>query len=304
MEKARVSVIVPHLNQHAALFACLNSLSAQSYPADLIEIIVVDNGSKLSCESVTQQFTGVRLFEEPEPGPGPARNRGIACAAHALLAFIDADCRADPNWLSAAVAALQSSDSSGVVGGDVRIGAVSPLRLTPIEAYESVFAFRQQMYIARDHFSGTGNLAMLRTVFEKVGPFAGIGVAEDRDWGQRATAKGFPPHYVPDMIVFHPARMQFEDLCEKWRRHIAHDLETHRQNRKPDWQWHLKSAAMIASIVPHAVLLFVSDRLSGVGNRLKGLRILAKIRRFRAVEMMRQARLKGASHAAGWNRGG
>lgn len=298
-----VSVIIPHLNQHEALSACLTSLMPQSYPAALIEIIVVDNGSKLSCEPVTREFSGVRMLVEAEPGPGPARNRGIAAASHAMLAFIDADCRADPGWLAAAVTALESEDSTGVVGGDVRIDAVSPAQLTPIEAYESVFAFRQRLYIARDHFSGTGNLAMRRSVFEQVGPFAGIGIAEDRDWGQRATAAGFPPRYVESMIIFHPARKRFEDLCEKWRRHIAHDLETHRLKGKSDWQWRLKSAAMIASIVPHAGMLFTSRRVSGIANRVKGLGILARIRCFRAAEMLRQARFKGESQAAGWNRG-
>ncbi len=299
-----VSVIIPHLNQFEALSVCLTSLAAQSYPAALVEILVVDNGSIHSCESVTRQFDGIRLLMETEPGPGPARNRGIAAASHALLAFIDADCRADPDWLATAVAALETNDSTGVVGGDVRIDAVSSTRLTPIEAYESVFAFRQRMYIARDHFSGTGNLAMRRVVFEQVGPFAGIGIAEDRDWGQRATAQGFPPRYAGNMKVFHPARLRFGDLCEKWRRHIAHDLETHRMTGKSNWRWRLKSAAMIASVVPHAAMLLTSGRLTGFGNRLKGVRILAKIRQFRAVEMLRQARLSGESHATGWNRGG
>ena len=40
---------------------------------------------------------------------------------------------------------------------------------------------------------GTGNLAMFRRDFEAIGPFAGIDVAEDMEWGQRARAAGFRP---------------------------------------------------------------------------------------------------------------
>jgi len=79
-----------------------------------------------------------------------------------------------------------------VVGGDVRIAVANPRRLTHLEAYESIFAYRQQEYIETMGFSGTGNLAVGREDFERIGPFAGIEVAEDRDWGRRACGPSAP----------------------------------------------------------------------------------------------------------------
>src|SRR3546814_7635501 len=55
---------------------------------------------------------------------------------------------------------------------------------------ESVFGFRQRLYIKKKHFSGTGNLAFWRADFDKVGPFADITVAEDVDWGDRSHRLG------------------------------------------------------------------------------------------------------------------
>jgi glycosyltransferase involved in cell wall biosynthesis len=301
-EGLRISVVIPHLNQAEALARCLTSLAEQDVPADLFETIVVDNGSALDINRTILRFAGVRLLREPAPGPGLARNRGVADARGEILAFIDADCRADPHWLSAALAGIDAAGGSGVVGGDVRIDVRTPERLTALEAYESVFAYRQQMYIARDGFSGTGNLAMRRGVFEAVGPFGGIGIAEDRDWGQRARAAGFPATYVPDMIVFHPARTTMAELRTKWQRHIAHDLAAHRAKGRGGLVWAFRSAAMIASIGPHTVMLLTSDRLSGIGNRVRGAAALASIRMYRAGEMLRQIRAGGDSLAAGWNR--
>jgi GT2 family glycosyltransferase len=300
VELPPVTVVIPHLNQHEALGRCLASIAAQDYPQARIELIIVDNGSREPCDAVVARFPGARLLHEPAPGPGLARNAGVASASHAHLAFIDADCRADPQWLRTAMTALLASDS-GVVGGDVRIDVVRPPHLTALEAYESVFAYRQKLYIDRDGFSGTGNLAMRRDVFDRVGPFAGIGIAEDYDWGRRARALGHPARYVPGMIVFHPARTTMAQLEAKWRRHIAHDLAERRARGGGGLKWTLKALAMLASIVPHSAKIALSPHVKGPGNIARGIIALAQIRWFRCLEMLRQAR--GSANAAGeWNR--
>ena len=297
-----VSVIIPHLNQHGSLARCLTSLAVQNYPANLVEIIVVDNGSSAPCDEIVSQFKGARTLHEPAPGPGLARNTGVASASHELLAFIDADCRADGGWISAAVTALSATGSTGVVGGDVRIDIISPQHLSAIEAYECVFAYRQQLYIDRDGFSGTGNLAMRRSVHQLVGPFAGIGIAEDYDWGRRAGAAGYPARYAGDMIVYHPARTTMAELQAKWRRHIAHDLAAAREQGRPSALLAAKSIALIASIIPHAVKLALSPRVSGIANNLRGIGALIAIRLFRCAETLRQIRSKQGNLAEGWNR--
>jgi glycosyltransferase involved in cell wall biosynthesis len=293
-----VSVIIPHLNQADALVRCLTSLAQQSFDG-VVEIIVVDNGSHESLDAVARQFPAVRFLAQSQPGPGLARNVGVAAASADILLFIDADCRAHPDWIARGYAGLNGGD---VIGGDVQIDVVDPARLTALEGYESVFAYRQSLYIAREGFSGTGNLGMKRRIFESVGPFGGIGIAEDRDWGQRARGLGHITRYVPEMIVYHPARKSFDELAEKWRRHIAHDLAKHRSEGGSAFGWRLRALAMIASIVPHGFTVLRSVRLSGFGNRLKAIGLLAQIRWFRCVEMFRQEGASGAGAASGWNR--
>ena len=293
-----VSVIIPHLNQPDALVRCLTSLAQQNFEG-VVEIIVVDNGSRESLDTVARQFPGVRFLDQSQPGPGLARNTGVAAASADILLFIDADCRAHPDWIARAFAGLNGAD---VIGGDVRIDVVDPARLTALEGYESVFAYRQSLYIAREGFSGTGNLAMKRRIFDLVGPFGGIGIAEDRDWGQRARRLGHITRYVPEMIVYHPARKSFDELAEKWRRHIAHDLAKHRSEGGSALGWRLRGLAMMASIVPHGFTVLRSSRLWGLGNRLKAVRLLAQIRWFRCAEMLRQMSAGGAGAASDWNR--
>ena len=296
---ATISVIIPHLNQPDGLEACLRSLDAQTLDRRLFEIIVVDNGSVTPPKEVVARHPGTRLLHEPRPGPGPARNTGTKSASRDIFAFIDADCRADPDWLRTALQTLQSSSPHTILGGDVRIWRNQGVDLTAIEAYESVFAYRFKLYIEQHGFSGTGNLAMFREDFETIGPFAGIDIAEDMEWGQRACSAGFRFRYVPDMIVFHPARRSLDELYAKWDRQIQHYLNMARG--KPAWRfrWVARALMVLASPVIDTATVLNSDRIEGASARLKAIAVLCRIRAHRAFKML------GVLHSSKlivWNR--
>jgi len=294
----RVSVIIPHLNTPGLLARCLASLTSQTLDHGRAEIIVVDNGSTSTPEAICAA-AGARLCHEPAPGPGLARNRGAAAAMAPVLAFIDADCVAAPGWLQTLVTALEQTPLQPV-GGDIRIAVAAPPRMTGIEAYESVFGFRQHMYIRARRFSVTANLGMTAEVLTRVGPFGDIDIAEDLDWGQRAHALGHATRFVPDMLVWHPARDDMAALRRKWQRHIRHEFQASGARAGPAW-W-LKALALALSGPLESGRLLTSDRLHGAGNRLRGIGTLVGIRLFRAAEMVRIARAPGQAAAPVWNR--
>ena len=270
-----ISVVIPHLNQPDMLDRCLAALMGGRRRPD--EVIVVDNGSDSPPEAVCTAHPGVRLLTEPEPGPGPARNRGVAAARGELLAFLDADCIAGPDWLAEAEAAM-ANPSAEILGGDVRIALADSARPGMIEAYESVYAYRMDRYIARQNFTGTGNLVVRRRVLEAVGPFAGLGMAEDRDWGHRATAMGYRIRYVPAMRVYHPARPSFAALFRKWDRQMAHDFAAVRARRFGRWRWGLKTVAMALSPLAELPRVLGCDRIQGPRARMLALAGVTRVR--------------------------
>lgn len=267
------------------------------------EIIVVDNGSSIAPTAVCGTFPSVRLLSEPCPGPGPARNTGIAASHGEVLAFIDADCIADRDWLATAQAEM-ADPAAAILGGDVRIACVDPTRLTILEAYENIYAYRMDRYIAREGFTGTGNLVVRRNIFDDVGPFAGLSVAEDRDWGQRATARGHKIRYVARMRVYHPARADFAGLYQKWDRHTAHDFISAKTHRGGRLKFAAKTLAMGLSPLAEVPRIVGSDRVSGLRSRVLAWVGLLRIRLYRTRVMLwlifggDPARLSGA-----WNRG-
>ena len=296
-----ISVVIPHLNQPQALARCLASLFAGRRLPD--EVFVVDNGSAEMPVAVCAVHPAVRLLAEPTPGPGPARNRGVAESAGAILAFIDADCLADPGWLDQAETAMADPEAQ-ILGGDVRIARTEPDRLTPLEAYESIYAYRMDRYIAREGFTGTGNLVVRRGVMAAVGPFAGLSVAEDRDWGQRATGSGYAIRYVAAMKVYHPARTRFAELAAKWDRQTAHDFTGARDRPGGRLRFAAKTLAMAASPLAEIPRILASDRVSGPVQRLQAFACLVRIRVYRARIMAGLLLGGDPDRLSGrWNRG-
>lgn len=298
--QTRISVVIPHLNQPESLRLCLDSLERGRRKPD--EVIVVDNGSRHLPHEVCDSRPGTFLFSEAKPGPGMARNTGVAQARGDIFAFIDADCLADPEWLAVAEAAMANPEAQ-ILGGDVRIRYVDPTRLTLLEAYESIFAYRMDRYITREGFTGTGNLVVRRDIIQDVGPFAGLSVAEDRDWGQRATRMGYRIRYVAGMKVYHPARQTFSEMRKKWDRQCAHDYFSARQHLMGRLRFLAKTLAMPLSVVAELPRIITSDRISGGRSRLLAVAGLIRVRLYRTVVMIRLLVGNADNNLSGsWNR--
>jgi glycosyltransferase involved in cell wall biosynthesis len=299
-KKPLISVIIPHLNQPKGLEACLGSLDSQTLDRSAFEVIVVDNGSTSLPETVIERHPGTFLLQELKPGPGLARNRGIEAARADILAFIDADCRAHPDWLRSALRALQLSPERTILGGDVQIWQESKTTITALEAYESVFAYRFKLYIERHGYSGTGNLVVRHGDFDRVGPFRGIDVEEDSDWGQRARSAGFTFRYAPEMIVFHPARSSLRELFVKWDRHIRHAANMEAKHAMWQVRWILRALAILISPVVDWTKVVVSDRIHGASARIEAIFVLVAVRAYRAYKMI--GLLSSEKKGVVWNR--
>jgi GT2 family glycosyltransferase len=286
MTTPAATVVIPHYNDVARLEKCLGALAA-SQPAGIaatVDILVVDNGSTHPLEAVRAAHPSVRFLNEPAKGAAAARNRGVAGALAERIFFLDADCVPAPDWLARALDVAPSAD---LVGGRIDTFDETPPPRSGAQAFETVFAFNQRDYIERKGFSVTANLLTTRTIFRDVGDMV-VGRPEDKDWCERAVARGYRLIYDDRLRVEHPTRTDWPALARKWRRLVD---EAHQQNGTGGTarlKWLAQAGAVALSPFAHAPQVLRHPRLSG-GERLSAIVTLFRLRWLRCLWMIRQA---------------
>ncbi len=109
------AVVIPARNESELLPRCLEALDGLDYPRERLEIVVVDNGSEDDTNAVAQRH-GVRVVTlEHATTIAAARNEGVRATSASYVAFLDADCCASADWLTAAAAVLEQTELQPII---------------------------------------------------------------------------------------------------------------------------------------------------------------------------------------------
>ena len=197
--------------------ACLDSLLRLRYPADQVELRVVDNGSRDGTARVLDRY-GERIvrLEEATRGPAAARNAGARGARGEVVAFTDADCRVDPDWLGAIVEPLKDP-RVGIAGGTIR--AIPPAG--DVERFgEFIHDHRRAIEVFEPPYAITMNWASRRSVLEELGGFdERFRRCEDVDLSYRMVQAGYTLAFAPAAVIYHH---NAENLAGLFREGFAH----------------------------------------------------------------------------------
>ncbi|HYM24697.1 MAG TPA: glycosyltransferase family A protein, partial [Vicinamibacterales bacterium] len=105
-----VSVVMPAFNAEGYLVTAVESVLRQTF-RDL-ELVIVDDGSVDGTVALAKRFAErdarVRVLEQPNAGPGPARNTAFRAAAGRFFAFLDSDDEWDATFLAENLAVLRT----------------------------------------------------------------------------------------------------------------------------------------------------------------------------------------------------
>jgi succinoglycan biosynthesis protein ExoA len=115
-----VSVIIPMYQERDHIGPCIDGFLAQTYPAERLEILVVDGGSTDGSRDVVCDAEArdprVRLVENPRRLAAAAANEGIAAAHGDVLCFLSAHGVPEPTYVEASVRLLLETGAAGVGG--------------------------------------------------------------------------------------------------------------------------------------------------------------------------------------------
>ena len=217
-----VSVIVPVYNDPTGLEQTLDALTAQTYPTDAHEILVVDNDSTDETPSVARSYAAdhervTYLLEDDRQSSYAARDRGIEAAEGDVFAFVDADMTVEDEWLADAIRAFERTDAE-YMGCNVEMipsdGADSLA-----ERYNLLSGFPIERYVEKLGFAPTCCLLVHRRVIEDVGAFDPRLISGgDREFGHRVRDSGRELHFAPDVTMYHPTRSSADAILRKARR--------------------------------------------------------------------------------------
>ncbi|MFN8607336.1 MAG: glycosyltransferase [Vulcanimicrobiota bacterium] len=221
MSPLRLSVIICTRNAAHYLNDCLSSLQQQLDPPH--EIIVVDGNSQDGSADVLAHFQeklpGLRWFDQGETvGLAAARNRGMEAATGDLVAFLDVDARACPEWTQVCRARFEADPGLTGLGGRGIEVTVSDADRFRGRYYQQTWGSKPKSHVPFLYGLSSSyrrELALAAGGFDE--RFLGSG--EDVDLGLRLNRLGHRLDFEPAMLVYHARRDDWGSLykmADRW----------------------------------------------------------------------------------------
>lgn len=179
------SIIVAARNEERTLSFLLPSLLRQEYPAQQFEILVVDDSSKDDTVTVAKKFAGVQVVSIKEKGINSYKKKaietGIAHARGEWIVCTDADCIAQPGWLSSIAACIENTQALFIAAPVSMVAKIDDgsnpsflsmfqqLDFMVLQGITAVAVFKKMHAMCNG-----ANVAYRKDVFYEVGGFAGI----------------------------------------------------------------------------------------------------------------------------------
>lgn len=223
-----VSVVMPCRNEEALIASCLDSIVANNFPMNRIEILVVDDGSDDRTRQIVQdialRYRNVRLMTNPYGGTPTALNVGILASRGSVIIRMDAHSIYPSNYIELLVGALALYHADNVGG----VWEVRPRTPTPIG---------RAIALSLGHPFGVGNSTYRigadsprevdtvpfgcwpREVFDRVGLFdERLLRNQDLDFNQRLRRAGGKIVLLPSLRITYYCRSAF---WEAWQQNFA-----------------------------------------------------------------------------------
>ena len=259
MTEPMVSIIIPVRNEAGLLRNCLESIAELDYPKDRIEVIIADGMSTDDTVNTAKQL-GARVVLNEKKTVSPGRNVAFKLAKGEIIAFTDADCIVDKDWIINSLKYFKD-DEVACVGGP---------NLTPSgegDFGKAVgFVFNQGIFSAGSiHARELKEIKEVRSIpgcnaiyrkdaLDKVMPIdETLLTCDDTELNQRLIDKGYKLQYTPDVFVWHYRRPNAKRLFRQMYRYAIGRLQVGKKDRRMINIMHI----MVGLALPAVLALFI-----------------------------------------------
>ncbi len=216
--KPKISVVICAYNAASCIQGILDSLKKQAFTD--FEIVVANDGSTDNTAAIAKA-AGARVIDMEHRGLSAARNAGINNSRADIVAIIDADCHASPQWLAEIYKEIESGET--VVTGDTHIprstflgDCISGLGYPGGGhlGFENMWPVDKNGYTT--HLAG-GNCAFRKDVIQSLGGFNEklTITGDDVYLSMKILQSGLKIKYNPEMIMTHDARTSIRSFL-RW----------------------------------------------------------------------------------------
>lgn len=196
-----ISVLIPAYNETKTIAKCLKSVLNLDYPANKLEVIVVDNGSTDNTPKIVERIMRVhrrvkrkaklKLIKLPKPGKVDALNTGLKQAKGEIIGVLDGDTFVAKSCLKEMVGFFDD-ENVGAVTNHIRVANASGL-LGILQNIEYIFsALTKRLFdFLNAVYTTPGTLSLLRKDIIEVAGFSDDTLAEDMDVALQLTKKNY-----------------------------------------------------------------------------------------------------------------
>lgn len=212
----RITAYIPAYNVSEYLASTIEGLLAQTHPFD--EVLVIDDGSHDDSAGIASRYPQVTLIKHPvNKGLAAARNTALRASRNELVASVDADVVADPNWIATLLPHMADPKVAGA-GGFL----VEGVQKTLADRWRCARMAQEwgPRYIRNPRFLyGCNNIFRKSTIFEAGGYNEALRICgEDPDLALRIRARGWDLVYDPAARATHMRHDNLKSIMDMyWR---------------------------------------------------------------------------------------
>ncbi|MDN3707504.1 glycosyltransferase [Myroides ceti] len=209
------SFIIPVYNRPDEIEELLESLSQQTYQNDF-EVVVVEDGSSLSCENVVNKYRdllSVSYYYKENSGPGASRNYGMQKAKGSYFIILDSDCLLPDSYLQKVDECLKNDYVDCFGGPDNAAASFSDI--------QKAINFAMTSFITTGGIRGGSeqigkfqprsfNMGLSKKAFEATQGFGKIHPGEDPDLVIRLWKMGYETRLFEPAYVYHKRRIDWQ----------------------------------------------------------------------------------------------
>jgi len=261
----KVSIVATVKNEEDNIAALLDSIANLDYSGE-VETIVVDGGSTDRTAQIVSKYSSVKLIIA-HCNISEGRNIGISSSTGEIMAFIDGDCIAEPDWIKNIVRHFIEDSEIAIVGGPYIPLENQGIVADYLAVYQGTYFPETSGTTTYEHIA-MGNAAIRKEIIKKVGGFdSGADHFEDEDINFRSWKLGLKLFFADDVRVFHKYRTSLKDASAVILRRSEANFKFNQKHKR---YWHIlfpytrslilvSLAVLILSLVFGNLTLFASE---------------------------------------------